>query len=364
MADYYENLGVSRDASQDEIKKAFRKKAHKLHPDKGGGDEKKFKEVNEAYQVLKDEKKRAAYDQFGSAGAQGFGGGGFNWNDMSRGGFSGSQGGFSGGGVEFDIGDIFGDIFGGGARGGAARAQGPRRGGDLELSLELDFRDAVFGTKQNIRLKRNVVCDHCKGNAAEPGTKIETCSTCKGSGVVSSAQRTILGTFQSQTTCPACRGEGKEVKQKCKKCHGESVVQEFQEVEIAIPAGIDSGQTIRLSGQGNAGTKGGGQGDLFVTVRVKADNRFMREGSTIRTHIPLTFTQAALGDKIEVETLDGKVKLKIPEGTQTGKKFKLSGKGVPHLQRGGRGDHIVEITVQTPTSLSRKQKKILKEFAE
>jgi len=320
--------------------------------------------VNEAYQVLKDQKKRAAYDQFGKAGAQGFGGAGascFDWGDFAR--QAGSQGGFSGGGVEFDIGDIFGDLFGGGRTRGTAQRSGPQRGRDIELHLKLSFREAVFGTQKHLRVKRSATCNHCHGNGAEPGTKIETCATCKGSGVITTAQRTMFGTFQSQATCATCQGEGKIAKEKCKTCHGNGRVLETEEVAANIPAGVDSGQTIRMSGQGNAGAKGGHAGDLFITVEVEPDPRFTRQGDAIYTQIPISFAQAALGDKIQVETLDGKVKLKIPEGTQTGKKFKLAGKGVPRLQHSGRGDHIVEVIVQTPTNLSRKQKKILQEFA-
>jgi len=359
--DYYKTLGVDKGASQDEIKKAFRQKAHQCHPDKAGGDEAKFKELNEAYQVLSDQKKRAQYDQFGSAFEHGQAGGGFQGFDDFRD-FSGYTNGFN---INMDdLGDIFGgfgDIFGfSGNKGGrGARA---RRGRDIQVALEIDFLEAVFGVERDVSLKKTVKCDHCHGNCAEPGSKIETCKTCGGSGRVTRVQRTILGNMQVQAGCEACAGEGKSYNQRCTKCHGSGVCQEIVNLKVKIPAGIDNGETIRLSGQGEAGEKNAPGGDLFLQIRVRPDKRFVREGYDIKSKAEISFTQAALGDKIDIETVDGSVKLYIPDGTQSGSMFKLKGRGIERLQSHGRGDHLVEVVVKTPKGLSRKQKELLREF--
>ncbi len=348
--DYYNVLGVSKNATQDEVKKAFRKKAHEYHPDKKTGDEAKFKEANEAYQVLGDKQKRAQYDQFGTAdfGAGGFGGGGF--------------GGFSQGGVNInmdDLGDIFGDIFGGGRSRGGARA---RRGRDIKMILNLDFLDAVFGVEKEINLKKKITCTKCKGNGAEPGTPIETCKTCGGSGQVTKTQRSFLGNIQMQTTCADCRGEGKTITKKCSKCAGTGVHDEVVNFKTKIPAGIDDGETIRLQGHGEASAPGGTAGDLYLEIRIKNDKRFDRDGNDIRTTAKISFTQATLGDKIDIETVDGSLKLKIPAGTQPGTIFKLKDKGVPSLHGRGRGDQLVKVQVEVPKKLSRKQKKLLEDM--
>ena len=356
--DYYNILGVDKNASQEEIKKVFRQKAHQYHPDKANGDEAKFKEANEAYQVLGDAKKRAQYDQFGSAfeSAQG------------QGGFSGFEGfrdaaGFANGfnvNVE-DLGDIFGglgDIFGFSSRSRAGGRQ--RRGRDLQMAVTISFDEAVFGVEKEIILNKKVTCGHCKGNLAEPGTKIETCKTCNGSGQVSRVQRTILGNMQVQAVCEACRGEGKTYAQLCTKCQGSGVLTDKVSLRVKIPAGINDSETIRLSGQGEAGEKGAPSGDLFLGVRVAPDKRFTRDGYDIKTDAVISFTQATLGDKIEITTVHGPIKLKIPAGTQSGTIFKLRSKGIPRLQASGQGDHFVTVNIKTPISLNRKQKEALK----
>jgi len=357
--DYYNILGVDKNASQDEIKKAFRRKAHQYHPDKEGGDEAKFKEVNEAYQVLGDAKRRAQYDQFGSAFEYAQAGGGFHGFDGFRD-FSGFTNGFN---INMDdLGDIFsgiGDIFGFGSGKRGVRA---KRGNDIQVILNIEFNEAIFGAEKEISLKKLVKCDKCKGNMAEPGSKIEICKVCGGSGRVTKVQRTILGSMQVQMTCENCGGEGKIYSQKCTKCSGTGVCQEIIKLKVKIPAGIDDGETIRLTGQGEAGQRGAPAGDLYLKIRVNPDPKFRRDGYNILSKAEISFTQAVLGDKIEVDTVDGLVKLKIPEGTQSGKVFRLRGKGVPHLRGRGRGDQLVEVIVKTPTNLSRKQKQILKEL--
>lgn len=363
--DYYKILGVEKNASQDEIKKAFRQKAHQHHPDKAGGDEAKFKEINEAYQVLGDSKKRAQYDQYGSAFEHAQAGGGFHGFDGFRD-FSGYTNGFSNGqGFNFDsedLGDIlggFGDIFG---FGGGRKGTRSKRGRDIEMSLTLEFKEAIFGAEKEISLKKSVKCDHCHGVGAEPGSKIETCQTCGGSGRVTQVQRTIFGNMQVQMACQACGGEGKSYKEKCKKCSATGVYQDIVNFKVKIPAGIDQGESIRLSGQGEAGPKSGQAGDLYIKIRVKPDMHFTREGQTIKSKEQINFTQAALGDKIEVATVDGPVTLKIPEGTQSGTIFKLRDRGVFNLHGRGRGDQLVEIIVKTPTGLNRKQRDILRDL--
>ncbi len=359
--DYYKILGVEKNASQDEIKKAFRQKAHQHHPDKAGGDEEKFKEANEAYQVLGDAKRRAQYDQFGSAFEQARGQGGFSGFEGFRD-FSGFTNGFN---VNMDdIGDIFGgigDIFGFSSRGGRSRTSRARRGRDMQMLVDVSFDEAVFGAEKEIKFAKNVKCGHCRGNGAEPGSKIETCSACGGSGRVTRVQRTILGSMQVQMTCEACDGEGKTYAQKCSKCGGSGVARENATIKVRIPSGIDDGETIRLAAQGEAGEKGASAGDLYLKIRVKPDKRFERDNYDIKSRAFIGFKQAALGDRIEVETVDGTVNLKIPAGTQSGTVLKLRGKGVTRLRGSGRGDHFVEVVVRTPTGLSRKQKDLLEE---
>jgi len=350
--DYYDILGVSKSASQDEIKNAFRKKAHEFHPDKGG-DADKFKELNEAYQVLGNAEKRQRYDQFGSAA---FSGNGFNPD-----GFSGFQNGMN---FDFeDLGDIFGgfgDIFGFGSNRRASHQAS--RGRDLEIVLPLDFLEAAFGGQKEINFSKNTTCSRCKGSGAEPGAKIETCSTCQGSGRVARIQRTILGNIQTQATCTNCNGEGKTYSQKCSQCHGSGIHRDQVKLKVKIPAGINDGESIRLAGQGEAGQKNAPAGDLFLHIKVQPHKKFVRDGYDIRTTETINISQAILGDKIEVETIHGKVKLKIPEGTQSGTVFKLRDKGITKLHNRGIGEHYVKVIVKIPSSLNKKQKQLLEEL--
>ncbi len=354
--DYYDILGVGKSASEDEIKKAFRKLAHEHHPDKKSGDEKKFKELNEAYQVLSNSEKRKQYDQYGQTfeQAQASGQGGF-------GGFSQGQGGFGSGGVNFDfgdLGDIFGDFFGGRSRTGT-KTQRQKRGLDMETQITLTFREAVFGVEKEIDLTKNVNCSKCSGAGAEPSTKIIQCASCKGTGQVVRSMGFGIGFSQ---TCAECQGVGERYEKSCSKCHGAGIVRERKALLVKIPAGIESGQSIRLSNEGEAGWRGGKAGDLYVTVRVSPDPKFQREEFDIITEQEISFSLAALGGKIDTETLDGDIELKIPEGIQSGTRLRLRSRGVPHLQEKGRGDHLVEIIVKTPTKLNRHQKKLLEEL--
>jgi molecular chaperone DnaJ len=353
--DYYELLGISKSATPEEIKKAFRKAALKYHPDKGGSkeDEAKFKEVNEAYGVLSNPEKRKAYDQFGHAGPRMSGSaGGFNPNDFA--GFSGGQG------FNFEdmggLGDIFGDLFGGG------RSRGPQRGSDIQVAVSIEFMEAVKGIEKEIILDKNNVCDKCKGDGAEPGSGHKTCPTCQGKGKVQQEVRTMFGTFPQTTTCPTCHGVGKVPEKECTKCHGAGRLRERKPLKVKIPAGIDSGQTIRIEGAGEAGEPGARPGDLYLVVNVRADKRFEREGADIHSDVYISFPKASLGTTVEVETVEGQVTLKVPAGTQSGKVFRLSGRGLPHLHSSRKGDHLVAVHVETPTKLSAKQKKLLEEF--
>lgn len=351
--DYYEVLGISKDASADEIKKAFRKLAVKYHPDKEGGDEAKFKEANEAYEVLKDASKRQRYDQFGHAGVGGSSSGGGNP-------FEGFQG-FGGQNVNFDLNDL-GDIFGSFFGGGAAGQQRSRRGQDVAVNVTLDFDEAVFGVEKDISVTIDDTCSHCKGNGAEPGHDLKTCETCKGSGQVNRVMNTMFGQIQQATVCPTCEGRGKVPEKTCTVCHGKGVERKHQAVKLKVPAGIDDGATIRLAGRGEAVRGGGEKGDLYVNVRVKPHKKFTREGDIILSDQHVTMVEAALGADVKIDTVDGVLTMKVPAGTQSGTDFKLSGHGVPHLRGEGRGPHIVTIHVDTPTKLSKKQKELLAEF--
>jgi molecular chaperone DnaJ len=354
--DYYQTLGVPKTASAEEIKKAFRKLAHQHHPDKHGGTDAKFKEINEAYQVLGNADKRKQYDQFGANIEQA--GAGFNWQDFSR-----AQGGFGGADVNFDfgnLGDIFGDFFGGG-RGG--RRAGPVRGSDVQFVTAVDFREAVFGVEKSLRFEKEVPCNHCHGSGSEPGAKVETCSTCGGQGHVEQMQRTFLGAMRTVAVCPSCKGEGKTTDKVCTRCKGQGSEQGVRELKVHIPAGIDDGQTIRLTGEGEPGRKGGPAGDLLLTVQVRPDQTFRREGYTLYTTKEVSLSLATLGGRVLLSTLDGDVHLKVPAGTQSGKVFKLSERGVPKLRSKSRGDLLVTIHVQTPEKISRKQKEALKSFS-
>ncbi len=355
--DYYEVLGVGKTASADEIKKAFRKLAVKYHPDKEGGDEAKFKEVNEAYEVLKDQQKRQRYDQFGHAGVGGSGSGSAGAGNPFEG-----FGGFGGQNVHFDfgdggLGDIFGQFFGGGQQ----QSQGPRRGRDVETTVSLTFEEAVFGVERELTLDMDDECSHCHGTTVEPGHSMKTCPTCGGSGQRTQVVNTIFGQIQQQTTCPECKGTGKIPEKVCSVCHGKGTERKRQELTVKIPAGIDDGATIRLRERGEA-IGGGGRGDLYVHVRVKAHKHFTREGDIILSEQHVSMIDAALGTEIDVDTVDGTIRMKVPAGTQSGTDFKLSNHGVPHLRSESRGAHIVTIVVDTPTKLSKKQKELLQEF--
>lgn len=367
---YYDTLGVNKNASEDDIKKAYRKLAHKYHPDKAGGDANKFKEINEAYQTLSDKTKRQQYDQFGQTFEQGRRGGqggfgGFEGFDFS--GFS-SQGGrasgFNGQDFNFEGGfeDIFSDIFGGsfsGSRGRSAR----KAGRDIQIDVEINFAEMVTGARRQVSLRRNVVCSVCKGSGGEPGAKEETCPTCKGSGQVQKTMRSFFGTFSQVATCSTCEGRGRVYSQKCHKCRGEGRVKEEQNIQIDIPAGIANGQTISLSGYGEAGEKGGQSGDLYVVVHVKAHSKFERKGNNIISTEHISFPQAVLGDKVDVKTIKGFVKMKIPAGTQSGEIFRIKGEGIPELERSSsRGDQLVTIIVDIPKNPTREQKRIVEDL--
>ncbi len=351
--DYYEVLGVSKGASDDEIKKAFRRKAIELHPDKEGGDETKFKEVNEAYEVLKDSAKRQRYDQFGHAGVGGNGGGGNPF-----GGFGGQ-----GQSVNFDFGDLggLGDIFGSFFGGGQQRQKRPDRGRDVEMELGLDFEEAVFGVETEVKLNLNDTCDHCKGKTVEPGHELKTCATCKGSGQEVHVAQTIFGNIQQATVCRTCKGKGKVPEKKCTVCNATGVQRKDKNVKIKVPAGIDDGATIRLREYGEA-VANGAKGDLYVHIRVAPHKEFTREGELILSKVHIPMVDATLGTEIDVETVDGPVKMKVPAGTQSGTDFKLSDHGVPHLRGEKRGAHIVTVNVDIPTKLTKEQKELLEQF--
>lgn len=352
--DYYEVLGVNKDASADELKKAFRRLAVQYHPDKEGGDEAKFKEINEAYEVLKDSSKRQRYDQFGHAGVGGAAGGGNPFEGF--GGFGQGQN------VNFDFGDLgLGDIFGSFFGGGQSRGQRQSRGNDVETMIEIDFEQAVFGTEVDLNLTLNDSCEHCKGSTVEPGHELKTCDQCKGSGQTVRVMQTMFGNIQQATVCDKCRGAGKIPEKVCTVCHGNGTERKKQVISLKIPAGVDDGATIRLREHGEA-IANGPKGDLYVNIRVKPHKKFTREGDLILSDETVSMVDAALGTEIDVETVDGPIRMKVPAGTQSGTDFKLSNHGVPHIRKETRGAHIVTVTVETPTKLSKKQQQILEEF--
>lgn len=337
---YYEILAVSKTASEGEIKKAYRKMAMKYHPDRNPDDkasEDKFKEAAEAYEILSDSQKRATYDQFGHAGLNGQGGGG------------GFGGGFEGG-----FGDIFGDMFGGGFGG----QRGPQPGSDLQYELEVSLEDAVSGTSVDIRIPTKDMCDACDGSGAEPGSAVETCPTCHGAGQVRMQQ----GFFAVNRACPTCHGTGQLIKTPCKKCRGEGYTHSHKTLTVKIPAGVDSGDRIRLQGEGEAGEPGAPRGDLYVRMRVKKHAIFERDGNTLYCELPISFSTAALGGSVDVPTLGGKASLKVPAGTQSGQRFKLANKGVKSVRSSHVGDMIVEVHIETPVKLTARQKELLEEF--
>jgi len=339
--DYYEVLGVGKDAGERDIKKAYKRLAMKYHPDRTAGDkdlEEKFKEIQEAYEILNDKEKRAAYDQFGHAGVdpnRGAGAGAADFGDI--------------------FGDVFGDIFGGGRGGGRRRA---RQGSDLRYNLEMTLEEAVRGKTVEIKVPTLVECDACDGSGAKKGTSPKTCPTCHGSGQVQMRQ----GFFAVQQTCPTCGGKGKIIPDPCKKCHGQGRVEETKTLSVKVPAGVDTGDRIRLSGEGEAGEAGAPPGDLYVQVHVKDHDIFVRDENNLYCEVPLSFTMAALGGELEVPTLDGSVKLKIPAETQTGKMFRLRGKGVKSVRSGAVGDLMCKVLVETPVNLNSRQMELLKEF--
>lgn len=348
--DYYEVLGVARDASEAEIKKAYRQLAKKYHPDLNPDNkeesEAKFKEVTEAYEILSDAEKRARYDRFGHSGV-----------DPQSGGAYGQD--FGGFGDIFD--DIF-DIFGGGFSRGRRR-QGPVRGADLRYDLNLEFKEAVFGTEKEIQIRRTENCTTCHGTGAKPGTGKETCPTCKGLGEVRYAQQTPFGQFVRTSTCSTCSGTGEIIKEKCNTCDGAGKVIRTKKIKVKVPAGVDNGSIISMRGEGEAGDRGGPSGDLYIYINVSEDKIFSRSGNNIYVSIPISFAEAALGAEIEVPTLEGIENFNIPEGTQTGTEFRLKGKGVPNLKGYGRGDLYFTVDIQVPTKLTEKQKELLREFA-
>ena len=359
--DFYEVLGVDKSASDDELKKAYRKSAKKYHPDLNPGNteaEKNFKEVNEAYEVLSDKEKRARYDQFGHAGVDpNFGAGGGNPYGSGFGGFGGFEG-FDGFG---DLGDIFGSIFGGGGN-TRRNPNAPRRGADTATNVILSFEEAAKGCKKSVKVTRIETCDECSGSGAKKGSSPKTCSACHGSGFVTTMQRTPFGTIQNRQPCEHCRGTGKIIDNPCTKCNGKGRVRTTQTREVNIPAGIDDSQIISVRGGGDAGVNGGPSGDLRINVTVRPHPIFERDGFDIYCEVPITFAQAALGAEIIVPTIDGKVKFNIHEGTQPGEEFRLKGKGVQRLNYSGRGDQFVKITVEVPKNLTKEQKEKLQEF--
>jgi len=359
--DYYESLGLKKDASEADIKKAFRQQAKKFHPDVNPGNsraEARFKEINEAYEVLSDSDKKARYDQFGHAGVDpNFGGG--------AGGPFGGGGGFSGfGGMDFDLGDIFGSIFGGGGGTTSRSRNTPRKGERVRVGLTITFEEAAFGCEKDVSIQRVEKCDDCSGTGCKKGTTAEKCSDCNGRGVVTSQQRTPFGVMQSTADCPKCNGRGKIIHQPCEKCKGLGMVRRNRTIKVKVPGGIDNGQTISLHGQGSAGVNGGEAGDLFVTVTIKRHELFERDGTSVLLNLQISFVQAALGAELEVQTLDGKVKYSIPAGTQTGTVFRLKNKGIQNLRGSGRGDQYITVNVVVPSSLNNEQKELLRRFAE
>ena len=355
--DYYEVLGVEKGASEDEIKKAYKKLARKYHPDMNPGDkeaEEKFKEINEANEVLSNPDKRQKYDQFGFAGV-----------DPNYG--AGQGGGYGASGFDFgDLGDIFGSFFGGGFGGGGRRTNpnAPQRGESIRMSLAISFEEAAFGCEKAVTVERMEQCETCHGNGCAPGTTPEVCPDCRGTGQVQVRRQTPMGVFATSSPCPKCGGKGQIIHQPCKDCHGSGTVRRRKTIQASIPAGIDNGQTISIRGQGNAGKNGGPAGDLLITITVRPHELFRREGTSVLCEAPITFTQAVLGAELEIPTIDGKVKYTLPEGTQSGTTFRLKGKGIPSINGRGRGDQYVTVYIETPRNLNKEQKEALKKFAE
>ena len=364
--DYYEVLGVNKTATDEELKKAYRKLAKKYHPDANPDNKKeaeaKFKEVNEAYETLSDPQKRRMYDQFGHDGPQGFGGaggpfGGGNYYSYSTSGFDG----FSDFG---DLGDIFSSFFGGGARTGARQQRGPRKGADLNLNLEITFEEAFLGVEKQISITRPEVCDVCHGSGARPGTTVSKCTVCNGTGTVKQVQNTILGQMQTTRTCTNCHGKGEVIKEPCDNCKGKGTVRKQPKIRVKIPAGIDDNQTVVLKGEGEPGEKGGPKGDLYITVRIKKSSIFTRQGTTVLCDIPITITQATLGANLKIPMVDGTTETyTIPEGTQTGTKFTIREKGFKSLNSSAKGNFVFTVVVQTPKRLNKEQRELIEKLA-
>ena len=364
--DYYEVLGVSKTATDEELKKAYRKLAKKYHPDANPDNkeeaEAKFKEVNEAYETLSDPQKRRMYDQFGHNGPQGFGGaggpfGGGNYYSYTSSGFDG----FSDFG---DLGDIFSSFFGGGARAGARQQRGPRKGADLNLNLEITFEEAFLGVEKQISITRPETCDVCHGSGAKPGTTVTKCAVCNGTGTVKQVQNTILGQMQTTRTCTNCHGTGEVIKEPCDNCKGKGTVRKQPKIRVKIPAGIDDNQTVVLKGEGEPGEKGGPKGDLYITVRIKRSNVFTRQGTTVSCEIPITITQATLGANLKIPMVDGSTETyTIPEGTQTGTKFTIRERGFKSLNSNSRGNFVFTVVVQTPKRLNKEQRELIEKLA-
>jgi molecular chaperone DnaJ len=359
MKDYYKILGVPPDASEEEIKKAYRRLAHKYHPDKKGGDEKKFKEINEAYQVLSDKEKRAQYDRYGRV----FEGGGF-----SQGPFEGFDfGAFwdedfekrTGFGLD-NLEELFEEFFGFGSR----KRQDFRRGRDLEIVVEMDLKDVLKDQKKQISLFKYVACPRCEGRGAEPGSKVNECYTCRGKGEVQQIKRTFFGTISRYVKCPTCDGEGYIPEKPCNVCKGEGRIKKEEVIEITIPAGVDSNQILKFKNKGDAGKKGGKSGDLYVKIYIRPHDKFQRKGDDLYVTVPISFSQAVLGGEIDISTLEKDIILKIPPGTEPGEVFKIKNLGIPHFSGYGRGDLYVKVQVKTPKRLTKKQKELIKKLQE
>jgi len=345
--DYYQVLGVSKDSSQEEIKKAFRKLAHQFHPDKGG-DEEKFKQINEAYQILGNKEKRAQYDQFGS-NFQGF---------QGQGGFQGTQG-FDFGNIDLE--DLVGDFFSFGRK----KRKDVNKGQDIEVAIEIELKDTLKGVLRTIDIEKKLVCQRCDGSGAEAGSKVKECFSCRGTGEVQQMKRTLLGNITRYIICPECNGQGKIPEKPCNVCKGEGRIKDKEKIDIHVPAGVDTGQTIKITSKGEAGKRGAEPGDLYIKLFVKPHPLFIRKGDDIITEKEITFSQASLGDDIEIPTLEGKdMILKVPSGTESGKVFRMSKKGIPHFTGWGTGDLYIKLIVKTPKKLSRKQKELLEKLRE